>query len=91
MGISGNFWMHRINAISLFGQIWLQGILMSQTVQNFLFQRDILLPGVEAVLFFSHPGLHIEPIHPATRIVQRDGIESFVTGYLQSPHNYGIN
>jgi hypothetical protein len=58
---------------------------MSQAVQDYLFQRDIMLPGVEPVLFFSHPGLHIEPIQPATRIVQRDGIDSFVTGILQSP------
>ena len=62
-----------------------RAFLMSQAVQDYLFQRDIMLPGVEPVLFFSHPGLHIEPIQPATRIVQRDGIESFVTGILQSP------
>jgi hypothetical protein len=59
--------------------------LMSQAVQDYLFQREIMLPGVEAILFFSHPGVHIEPVQPATRIVQRDGIESFVTGVLQSP------
>lgn len=62
-----------------------RAFLMSQAVQDYLFQRDIMLPGVEAVIFFSHPGLHIEPVQPATRIVQRDGIESFVTGVLQSP------
>lgn len=62
-----------------------RAFLMSQAVQDYLFQRDIMLPGVEPVLFFSHPGLHIEPIQPATRIVQRDGIDSFVTGILQSP------
>jgi hypothetical protein len=62
-----------------------RAFLMSQAVQDYLFHRDIMLPGVEAVLFFSHPGVHIEPVQPATRIVQRDGIESFVTGILQSP------
>jgi len=59
--------------------------LMSQAVLDYLFQCEILLPGVESVLFFSHPGLHIEPDQPATRIVQRDGIESFMTGVQQSP------
>jgi hypothetical protein len=62
-----------------------RAFLISQAVRDYLYQRDIMLPGVEAVNFFSDPGLHIEPVQPTTRIVQRDGIESFVTGILQSP------
>ena len=59
--------------------------LMSQAVQNYLVRCDILLPGIEPVLFFSQPGLHVESVQPVTRIIQRDGIDRFVTSILQSP------
>jgi hypothetical protein len=59
--------------------------IMSQAVQDYLFHREILLPGVEPVLFFSQSGLHVEPVQSITRIVQRDGIDRFLSSILQSP------
>lgn len=62
-----------------------RAFLMSQAVQDYLSHREILLPGVEPVLFFSQPGLHVESVQPITRLVQLDEIDRFVTTILQSP------
>jgi hypothetical protein len=62
-----------------------RAFLMSQAVQDYLSHREIILPGVEPVLFFSQPGLHVESVQPITRLVQRDEIDRFVTNILQSP------
>lgn len=62
-----------------------RAFLMSQAVQDYLSHRKILLPGVEPVLFFSQPGLHVESVQPITRLVQLDEIDRFVTTILQSP------
>lgn len=44
---------------------------------------DPLLPRVEAVILFTHPGAHLEQQQPAIRLIQADAIARFAAGLLQ--------
>jgi hypothetical protein len=41
-------------------------------------------PEITPVLIFANPGVHIETINPALRIVLMDGVDSLITSFLNS-------
>jgi len=59
--------------------------LMAQAVAAFLADKLAAQSEVEAVLFFSDPGIHVDAVRPTVRIVQVDGVDRFVAGLLQTP------
>jgi hypothetical protein len=61
-------------------------ILMSRAVESHLSSTGYQLPGVESVLFLSNPGVHVDSVRPAARIVLLDAIDRFAAGITQA-HN----
>lgn len=61
--------------------------LMAQAVAAYLTAQEMGQPEVEAVLFFSDPGTHVDSVRPTVRIVLADGIDRYLAGLLQS-HEY---
>ena len=58
-----------------------QTIRMAHAVQAFIERQGVKLPASpEPVLIAGEPGLHIESVRPAVRVMMIDGIKSFVTG-----------
>jgi hypothetical protein len=58
--------------------------LMGQAVAAFMTARGAPPYEIEPVLFFSHPGTHVDSVRPAVRIVLMDGLERFIAGLVQS-------
>ena len=57
---------------------------MARAVNEYIKQRGYEAPEVQGVLFFSHPGTHIDSIRPAIRILLVDGMERFASGLVQA-------
>ena len=58
-----------------------QAIRMAKAVQAFIERQGVKLPvSPEPVLIAGDPGLHIESVRPAIRVMMIDGIKSFVSG-----------
>jgi hypothetical protein len=56
-------------------------VRMANAVKKFIERQGIKLPvPIEPVLISGNPGLHIEAVKPAIRVLMIDGIKSFVTG-----------
>lgn len=54
---------------------------MAAAVKAFIERQGVKLPiDIEPVLIAANPGLHIESVRPAIRVMMIDGIKSFVTG-----------
>jgi len=54
---------------------------MANAVKKFIERQGAKLPvPIEPVLISGNPGLHIEAVKPAIRVLMIDGIKSFVTG-----------
>ena len=54
---------------------------MAAAVKAFIERQGAKLPiEIEPVLIAANPGLHIESVRPAIRVMMIDGIKSFVTG-----------
>lgn len=54
---------------------------MAAAVKAFIERQGLKLPvPVEPVLIAANPGLHIESVKPAVKVLMIDGIKSFVTG-----------
>jgi hypothetical protein len=54
---------------------------MANAVKSFIERQGVKLPvSIEPVLIAGNPGLHIEPIKPAIRVMMIDGVKSFVSG-----------
>ena len=54
---------------------------MANAVKKFIERQGVKLPvPIEPVLISGNPGLHIEAVKPAIRVLMIDGIKSFVTG-----------
>jgi Nuclease-related domain len=54
---------------------------MANAVRAFIERQGVKLPvNIEPVLISGNPGLHIESVRPAIRVVMIDGIKSFVSG-----------
>ena len=59
---------------------------MANAVKKFIERQGVKLPvPVEPVLISGNPGLHIESVKPAIRVMMIDGIKSFVTGLASAP------
>jgi len=59
--------------------------ILSRAVQNYLTIQGRHLEGGEGMLFFAHPGVHVEAVHPTTRLVQFDGIDRFAESLVKTP------
>ena len=54
---------------------------MANAVKAFIERQGVKVPvPIEPVLISGNPGLHIESVRPAIRVMMIDGIKSFVTG-----------
>jgi hypothetical protein len=54
---------------------------MANAVKKFIERQGVKLPvPIEPVLISGNPGLHIEAVKPAIRVLMIDGIKTFVTG-----------
>jgi Nuclease-related domain len=54
---------------------------MAAAVKAFIERQGVKLPiNIEPVLIAANPGLHIESVRPAVKVMMIDGIKSFVTG-----------
>lgn len=54
---------------------------MANAVKKFIERQGVKLPvPIEPVLISGNPGLHIESVKPAIRVMMIDGIKSFVAG-----------
>ena len=59
---------------------------MANAVKKFIERQGVKLPvPVEPVLISGNPGMHIESVKPAIRVLMIDGIKSFVTGLSTAP------
>lgn len=60
---------------------------MANAVKVFIERQGVKLPvPIEPVLISANPGLHIESVKPAIRVMMIDGIKSFVTGLSTGAH-----
>ena len=60
---------------------------MANAVRAFIERQGVKIPvPIEPVLISGNPGLHIESVKPAIRVVMIDGIKSFVSGLATAPH-----
>lgn len=60
---------------------------MANAVRAFIERQGAKLPvPIEPVLISANPGLHIESVKPAIRVMMIDGIKSFVTGLSTGAH-----
>ena len=58
-----------------------QTMRMAAAVKAFIERQGVKLPvPIEPVLIAANPGLHVESVKPAVRVMMIDGIKSFVTG-----------
>lgn len=62
-----------------------QALLLARAVQAELEARDLRVPDVEAALFFSNPGVHVDTTRPAARVILADAAEHFAAGLVRSP------
>ena len=59
---------------------------MASAVLAFIERQGVKVPvKIEPVLIAGNPGLHIESIRPAIKVMMIDGIKSFVTGLSSGP------
>lgn len=59
---------------------------MAKAVTAFIERQGIKLPvEVEPVLIAANPGLHVESVRPAIKVVMIDGVKSFVSGLSGVP------
>ena len=60
---------------------------MANAVRAFIERQGLKLPvPVEPILIAANPGLHIEFVNPAIKVMMIDGIKSFVAGLSTAPH-----
>lgn len=58
-----------------------QTIRMANAVKAFIERQGVKLPvNVEPVLIAGNPGLHVETVRPAIKVIMIDGIKSFASG-----------
>lgn len=56
---------------------------MAKAARSFIERQGVKVPvDIEAVLIAGDPGLHIESVRPAIRVLMIDGIKSFVSGLV---------
>lgn len=58
---------------------------MANAVRVFIERQGVKLPiEIEPVLIAANPGLHIETVRPAIKVIMIDGVKSFVSGMATS-------
>jgi hypothetical protein len=58
---------------------------MANAVKAFIERQGVKLPiEIEPVLIGANPGLHIESVRPAIKVIMIDGVKSFVSGLATS-------
>jgi hypothetical protein len=58
---------------------------MAKAVKAFIERQGVKLPiEIEPVLIGANPGLHIESVRPAIKVIMIDGVKSFVSGLATS-------
>src|ERR1043166_2415125 len=63
---------------------------MANAVKKFIERQGVKLPvDVEPVLVAGDPGLHIEAVRPAVRVLMIDGVRSFVSGLANASPTLG--
>lgn len=58
-------------------------LLLVRVVDSYLTKNEIPHPEVRPVLIFSHPGVHVDTIRPAVRVVLMDAVERFITDLIR--------
>jgi hypothetical protein len=58
-------------------------LLMAEAISVFLLKHNQQIE-VEPVLFLSQPGIHVDTIRPAVRVVLTDAVDRFIAGIIQS-------
>jgi hypothetical protein len=61
-----------------------RALLMARAIDAFLENEGFNIPTIEPVLFFSQPGIHVDSIRSAARIILTDGLERFAASLVQS-------
>jgi hypothetical protein len=60
---------------------------MASAVRAFIERQGIKVPiKIEPVLISANPGMHIDFLNPAIKVMMIDGIKSFVSGLSAAPH-----
>jgi hypothetical protein len=59
--------------------------LMAAAVDTFLTKKGIKPPTLEVVLLFPAPGMHVDMVSPAVRIIPGDALERFLATLVISP------
>jgi hypothetical protein len=59
-------------------------LLLAHVVDDYLTKNEIPHPEVKSVLVFAHPGVHVDSIRPAVRIVLMDAVERLITDLIRS-------
>ena len=54
---------------------------LARATQRYLDKQGMQISSVEGILLASEPGMHIESVRPAVRVVMRDAIELFIRGF----------
>ncbi len=58
---------------------------LARALQVFIERQGVILPGpVEPVLMATNPGMHIDSLRPAVRVVMSDGVKQFAASLLQA-------
>lgn len=56
-----------------------------EMLTNFL-RREQISPGqIEALIFFAHPGAHVDSNYPAVNVIMMDGLNRFLNRIITSP------
>ncbi len=62
-----------------------QAMLMTRALERYFEGRGVTVSGIETVLLFSDPGVHVDTMRPVTRIVLHDAMERFGASLSQNP------
>lgn len=57
--------------------------LLAGAVEKFLIEKGVSLPSIEPILYFSDPGLHLEAVRPAARVIPSDALGRAAVGQLK--------
>jgi predicted XRE-type DNA-binding protein len=65
-----------------------RAVLMKQAVEDLLTQNGFAQAEVNTLLVFTNPGVHIDTVRPAVRLILADGLEIYLNSLLQKTPVY---
>ncbi len=68
-----------------------RALLIARAVHTFLLKQGHALVQVEPALYLSYPGIHVDAIQPAVRVVRNDTLDRFVQAITQSAPSLDSN